>query len=69
MMGEDFPSEDACGLHNYTISSIEEQLQRLRSEDPTQYSTLVKMHLSFTTDLPTVWYVLIHIILSFDQVL
>ncbi|KAF2365200.1 Rho GTPase-activating protein domain [Trinorchestia longiramus] len=35
-------------------SIVEDQLQLLRREDPTQYNTLVKMHLSFTTDLPTV---------------
>ncbi|XP_018018675.1 uncharacterized protein LOC108675193 [Hyalella azteca] len=33
---------------------VEDQLQQLRQEDPTQYNTLVKMHLSFTTDLPTI---------------
>ncbi|XP_045125927.1 uncharacterized protein LOC123513115 isoform X1 [Portunus trituberculatus] len=32
---------------------IQKQLWRLRHEDPTQYHTLVKMHLSFATDLPT----------------
>ncbi|XP_071523281.1 uncharacterized protein RhoGAP54D isoform X2 [Panulirus ornatus] len=34
-------------------SSIQKQLWYLRHEDPTQYHTLIKMHLSFTTDLPT----------------
>ncbi|KAK3879078.1 hypothetical protein Pcinc_016332 [Petrolisthes cinctipes] len=34
-------------------SCIQQQLCRLRHEDPTQYHTLVKMHLSFATDLPT----------------
>ena len=43
-------AEEDCNL-----SMIEDQLQRLRKEDPTQYITLVKMHLSFTTDLPTMW--------------
>ncbi|KAG7171045.1 putative rho GTPase-activating protein 19-like 2 [Homarus americanus] len=33
--------------------SIQKQLWHLRYEDPTQYHTLVKMHLSFATDLPT----------------
>ncbi|XP_045612506.1 uncharacterized protein RhoGAP54D isoform X1 [Procambarus clarkii] len=33
--------------------SIQQQLWHLRHEDPTQYHTLVKMHLSFATDLPT----------------
>ncbi|KAK8739156.1 hypothetical protein OTU49_003506 [Cherax quadricarinatus] len=33
--------------------SIQQQLWNLRHEDPTQYHTLVKMHLSFATDLPT----------------
>ncbi|XP_037793972.1 uncharacterized protein LOC119589434 [Penaeus monodon] len=32
---------------------IQKLLWRLRHEDATQYNTLVKMHLSFATDLPT----------------
>ncbi|KAK7021964.1 Rho GTPase-activating protein 19 [Halocaridina rubra] len=32
--------------------NIQKQLWHLRYEDPTQYQALVKMHLSFTTDLP-----------------
>ncbi|XP_076045556.1 uncharacterized protein LOC143027827 isoform X4 [Oratosquilla oratoria] len=34
-------------------NSVMKQLWSLRSEDPTQYYTLVKMHLSFATDLST----------------
>ena len=32
---------------------ISQLLDLLRCNDPTQYYTLVKMHLSFVTDLPT----------------
>lgn len=32
--------------------NIQKQLWQLRYEDPTQYQALVKMHLSFATDLP-----------------
>ena len=46
--------EETCN-----VSLIEDQLQQLRKEDPTQYNTLVKMHLSFTTDLPTAWCVIL----------
>lgn len=34
-------------------NSIEELLAVLRTQDSTQYYTLIKMHLSFATDLPT----------------
>ncbi|CAL4140048.1 unnamed protein product, partial [Meganyctiphanes norvegica] len=33
--------------------NIQTLLWQLRHEDPTQYNTLIKMHLSFATDLPT----------------
>ncbi|XP_042868900.1 uncharacterized protein LOC122251229 isoform X4 [Penaeus japonicus] len=40
---------------------IQKLLWRLRHEDATQYNTLVKMHLSFATDLPTDQRIAVHI--------